>query len=105
MTEYHLAVRRGRAGCGERAAVHRLGCRHGARLGIRKSDALQARARCLEGGVQRFDLGPGVEGNDVHQIEGAAFETSARGSGTVSDASHFLEVLRFIPAQKESVDE
>ena len=55
-----------------------LGAGFGVRPAQRKAYAFQPGRRGLQGRVERLDLGPGVEGDDVEQVDGPAVEAAPR---------------------------
>src|SRR5262249_47601763 len=66
VAEYDLAVRRRWANRGKSGATHRLrGRRHRLELRLWKLCALQPGRRRVQSGVERVNLGPGVEGDDI----------------------------------------
>src|SRR5205823_2305286 len=55
--------------------------------------------------VERLDLGPGVEGDYVEQVDAPAVEAGAGLAGAVGDALHLLEVFLVVAAEEEGVGE
>ena len=100
-----LPSRGGLAVGGEGATVHRLGARLGPRRILGKTHAFQSGRRGVQGGIERLDLGPGIEGDDVEQIELPAVEARAGGAGAVGDALHFLEIFLVVAAQEQGIDQ
>ena len=60
----------------------------------RKLAPFEAGRRRVEGRVERLDFGPGIEGDDVDQVDRPAVEAGADGAGAVGDALHLFEVFR-----------
>ena len=59
----------------------------------------------MQGGIERLDLRPGIEGDDVEQVEWPAVEARPGGAGAVGDALHLLEVFLVVAAQEQGIDQ
>ncbi len=59
----------------------------------------------LERGIDVLNLGPTVEGHDVHQVDGPIVDASARGAGSLGNTFHFFEILRRHPAKEQGIGE
>ena len=70
-----------------------------------KRHAFQAGRRRFEGAVERFDLGPAVEGDDVDQVDGPTVEACPGRGRAVGDALHLFEKFLVEAAEKQGVDQ
>lgn len=108
MPEHHLPVGGRRAGGDERRAVvllHRPRGRRPRQPRPREQLPFEAGGGRGECGVEGVDLHPGVEHDDVRQVDVAALVARASVGRALGDALHLFEVLAVDLAEEQGVGE
>ena len=83
----------------------RLGLHRSLPFSLDAAQALQAGRLGGEALVEGHDLGPGVDGDDIDEVDRPAVETGAGRAGAFGDPLHLLQVLRGVAAEEQRVDE